>query len=101
MNIMADKAHYESHLEAYIVQKLQAQGWVIGQSKNYHTEYALYPEDLITWIQATQPEKWEIMEERYSLSFSINLFCLRTKISILLCSFFKKSTILFCSAMGG
>jgi type I restriction enzyme, R subunit len=62
MNIMADKAHYESHLEAYIVQKLQAQGWVIGQSKNYHTEYALYPEDLITWIQATQPEKWEKLQ---------------------------------------
>ncbi len=59
MNILADKAHYESHLEAYIVQKLQAQGWVVGQSKNYHTEYALYPEDLITWIQATQPEKRE------------------------------------------
>ena len=45
MNILADKAHYESHLEAYIVQKLQAQGWVVGQSKNYHTEYARYPED--------------------------------------------------------
>jgi type I restriction enzyme, R subunit len=65
MNIMADKAHYESHLEAYIVQKLQAQGWVIGQSKNYHTEYALYPEDLITWIQATQPEK--ATKTRYAL----------------------------------
>lgn len=62
MNILADKAHYESHLEAYIVQKLQAQGWVVGQSKNYHTEYALYPEDLITWIQATQPEKWEKLQ---------------------------------------
>ena len=62
MNILANKAHYESHLENYIVQKLQAQGWVVGQSKNYHTEYALYPEDLITWIQATQPEKWEKLQ---------------------------------------
>ena len=62
MNILTDKAHYESHLEADIVQKLQAQGWVVGQSKNYHTEYALYPEDLITWIQATQPEKWEKLQ---------------------------------------
>ena len=37
MNILTDKAHYESHLEVYIVQKLQAQGWVVGQSKNYHS----------------------------------------------------------------
>ena len=62
MTILTDKAHYESHLEAYIVQKLQAQGWVVGQSKNYHTDYALYPEDLITWIQVTQPEKWEKLQ---------------------------------------
>ena len=59
MTIMTDKAHFECHLEAYIVQKLQAQGWVVGQSKHYHTEYALYPQDLITWIQATQPQKWQ------------------------------------------
>src|SRR5690554_668583 len=62
MTILADKAHYESHLEAYIVQKLEAQGWVVGQSKNYLTEYALYPEDLLAWIKATQPEKWEKLE---------------------------------------
>ena len=59
MNILANKAHYESHLENYIVQKLQAQGWVVGQSKNYHTEYALYPEDLMAWIKTTQPQKWD------------------------------------------
>lgn len=59
LNVIDDKAHYESNLEAYIVQKLEAQGWGVGQSKNYHTEYALYPEDLIQWIKTTQPQKWE------------------------------------------
>ena len=41
MNILADKAHYESHLEAYIVQQLQEQCWVAGQRQNPHTESAL------------------------------------------------------------
>jgi type I restriction enzyme R subunit len=59
MSILDDKAHYEKHLESYIVEQLKLNDWVVGQSKNYHIDYALYPEDLITWIKATQPEKWE------------------------------------------
>ncbi len=59
MSILSDKAHYECHLERYIVEKLEAQGWLVGLSRNYHTEYALYPEDIISWIKNTQPEKWD------------------------------------------
>lgn len=59
MNILSDKAHYEHHLETYLVERLHCSGWKVGESKNYHTEYALYPEDLIAWIKATQPKKWE------------------------------------------
>lgn len=59
MNILSDKAHYEHHLETYIVERLHCSGWKVGESKSYHTEYALYPEDLIAWIKATQPKKWE------------------------------------------
>lgn len=59
MNILSDKAHYEHHLETYVVERLHCSGWKVGESKNYHTEYALYPEDLIAWIKATQPKKWE------------------------------------------
>lgn len=59
MNILADKAHYETHLEEYIVSKLQEQGWLVGESKNYDTDTALYTEDLIGWIKDTQPEKWD------------------------------------------
>lgn len=57
--MLSDKAHYECHLERYIVEKLEAQGWLVGYSKNYHTEYALYPEDVISWIKNTQTEKWD------------------------------------------
>lgn len=48
MSILDDKAHYEKHLESYIVEQLKLNDWVVGQSKNYHIDYALYPEDLIT-----------------------------------------------------
>jgi type I restriction enzyme R subunit len=59
MSILSDKAHYECHLERYIVEKLEGQGWLVGLSKHYHTEYALYPEDIVSWIKNTQPEKWD------------------------------------------
>ncbi|WP_327858359.1 type I restriction endonuclease subunit R [Acinetobacter guillouiae] len=59
ISILDDKAHYEKHLESYIVEQLKNNGWVVGQSKHYNIDYALYPEDLFAWIKATQPEKWE------------------------------------------
>ena len=55
---MSDTAHQEKHFEAYIVRKLEAQGWKVGNTLQYDTERALYPDDLIGWLEATQPEKW-------------------------------------------
>ena len=56
--MLLNTAHQEKHFEAYVVQKLQKQGWLVGTTQGYHTEYALYPEDLIGWLEATQPDKW-------------------------------------------
>ncbi len=53
-----DTAHQEKHFEAYIVQQLQKLGWLVGDTKHYDTERALYPDDLVTWLEATQPDKW-------------------------------------------
>lgn len=53
-----DTAHREKHFEAYVVEKLKAQGWKVGDSKHYDTERALYPDDLVAWLEATQPTKW-------------------------------------------
>ena len=50
--------HHETHLEAYVVDKLVAQGWLKGSSDKYDQDSALYPEDLQAWMEATQPEKW-------------------------------------------
>ncbi|MCJ8141052.1 type I restriction endonuclease subunit R [Falsirhodobacter halotolerans] len=51
--------HHEKHLEAYIVQKLAAQGWLVGNSAGYDPDYALYPEDLEAWMMTTQGAKWD------------------------------------------
>ena len=55
---MSDTAHQEKHFDAYVVSKLKAQGWQVGDTRHYDTERALYPDDLIAWLEATQPEKW-------------------------------------------
>ena len=58
-----NKDHHETHFEAYIVKKLQDQGWLVGDSKKYNTEYALYPDDIVGWLEETQPEKWEKIQK--------------------------------------
>ena len=54
----SDTAHQEKHFESYIVSKLESQGWKVGTTLQYDTERALYADDLIGWLEATQPEKW-------------------------------------------
>ena len=55
---MSDTAHQEKHFEDYVVARLKAQGWKVGDTAKYDTERALYPEDLIAWLEATQADKW-------------------------------------------
>lgn len=60
---MSDTAHQEKHFESYIVSKLVEQGWKLGDTTKYDTETALYPEDLITWLQESdQGDKLEKLE---------------------------------------
>ena len=53
---MLDK-HREIHFEAEIVAHLATHGWLEGEAAKYDRELALYPEDLIGWLQDTQPEE--------------------------------------------
>ena len=55
---MSETAHQEKHFENYIVSKLATQGWLVGTTEHYDTERALYPEDLLGWLNETQPDKW-------------------------------------------
>lgn len=53
------EAHHEKPFENYVVDKLVAQGWLLGDTGGYDKDHALYPEDLVAWLKATQPAKWD------------------------------------------
>lgn len=52
-------AHHEVHLESYVVKKLVENGWIEGHATHYEPVRALYSEDVISWIKASQPQVWE------------------------------------------
>lgn len=49
----------ENTFQNDILAQMQSHGWLLGESKNYNKELALYPEDLISFVQTTQPEQWK------------------------------------------
>ncbi len=51
--------HTELPFEDAIVAHLTAHGWLLGTSNHYNKELALYPEDVIAWLQETQPLEWD------------------------------------------
>lgn len=51
--------HREIHFEDHIVEQLAESGWLVGEHAKYDRSRALYPEDVIGWIQDSQPEAWE------------------------------------------
>ncbi len=52
------KIHHESQLEAHIVEQLAANGWQVGDPADYDKARALYPADVVAWLQCSQPEAW-------------------------------------------
>ena len=50
--------HHECELERHIVEQLTMAGWLLGKSTGYDQSRALFPEDVIGWIQTSQPQAW-------------------------------------------
>ena len=51
--------HKELHFEKEICAQLKAQGWLHSEGDaGYDAEKALFPEDLLWWVQETQPQAW-------------------------------------------
>lgn len=42
-----------------MLKHLIANGWLLGKAENYNRELALYPEDLLGFVQDTQDEQWQ------------------------------------------
>ncbi len=54
---MADTA--EQQFQQDIIDGLRADGWLVGAPGNYDRTNALYPEDLIAFVQEAHPDRWE------------------------------------------
>lgn len=50
--------HHECELERHIVEQLTAAGWLLGKSTGYDQARALFREDVIGWLQTSQPQAW-------------------------------------------
>lgn len=59
--------HREIHFEEEICAHLGAHGWLYaeGDAGRYDRERALFGEDLVAWLGATQPEAWEQLARMY------------------------------------
>lgn len=59
-----DKAK-EKVFQNDILEQMLSSGWLLGESNKYNKELALYPEDVIAFAKATQPEQWDKLAQHY------------------------------------
>ncbi|MFA7608214.1 MAG: hypothetical protein WCY08_16730, partial [Rhodocyclaceae bacterium] len=63
--------HNEIQFEIDICNHLAAHGWLYaaqgteGDAKGYDTARALYPADVLAWVQTTQPQAWESLQKNH------------------------------------
>ena len=50
--------HVESTFETSIVDYLTAHGWVAGDPKEYSRSLGLVPDEVVRFVEATQPDEW-------------------------------------------
>jgi len=50
--------HQEKYFEAEIVAHLVVHGWLEGEDTKYDRTSALYPEDVLAWIETAFPQEW-------------------------------------------
>jgi type I restriction enzyme, R subunit len=64
---MNNNLHREIHLENEICEHLAAQGWLYseGDAAHYDRARALFPADVVAWLQTTQPEAWETLNKNH------------------------------------
>ena len=58
---------HEIAFEREICEHLGANGWLYqdGAAADYNRELALYPPDLIAWVQQAQPEAWQVLQKNH------------------------------------
>ena len=48
-----------------IITQMEKKGWVCGKTDGYDRERALYSQDVLTFVQTTQPLEWEKFAKIY------------------------------------
>jgi len=59
--------HKEINLEDEICEYLAANGWLFapGEAVSYDRARAVFPADIIAWLQATQAQAWETLSKNH------------------------------------
>ena len=59
--------HREVNLERFICERMAAQGWLHeeGDAALYDRARALFPPDVVAWVQASQPKAWEALTKSH------------------------------------
>lgn len=59
--------HNEIEFENDICAYLDAHGWLYNKddAKDYDRARALFPADLLAWVQTTQPKAWEALSKNH------------------------------------
>ena len=58
-----EKSLKEFQFQNDILEQMQFQGWLLGESNKYNKAQALYPDDVIAFVQATQPEQCDKLSQ--------------------------------------
>jgi type I restriction enzyme R subunit len=67
--------HNEIEFERDICHHLAAHGWLYaeGDAQGYDTPRAIYPADVLAWVQATQPQAWEALTKSHGTAAEATL----------------------------
>ena len=62
--------HREINFEAEIAQHLGTHGWLYaeGDAAAYDRARAVFPADLLAWVQDSQPDAWEVLQKNHGTS---------------------------------
>lgn len=67
---MSNRLHLEVSFEDEVCDYLGSNGWLyaIGDAQAYDRKRALFPTDLVAWVQETQPKAWEGLTKLHGAS---------------------------------
>jgi type I restriction enzyme R subunit len=66
--------HHECELERHIIEQLADSGWLVGKSSGYDVARALYPEDVLDWLNDTHPQQMAALRKLHGESTRTVLF---------------------------